>query len=1008
MAGWNSKGERECRERLEAQKDVFYQSSLEVLHPCLRIQDEQLEIAQANIKQHDWAKKHYEGMVELANHYADRTPAWFETMVPSLTPLHVYGTFCPVCEGDNTWSMGWDYKDPEKLTCCHCGVVMTDQQFSEEGRLELSRSGQVLPYYVRPEEKDDPNFLKGENAFYWAGRPVHTSFMGAIRQKKTHHMPGVARTLATLYRMTGEDRYGRAAAAVLKRFAQVYPNYVFHDYWNTFMDCDPLYACELMAQDKGISKYEVNVCSEQSAKSGMKSGRHIQTFWGCGRMTAGGVHHEGAMVVLLTEALDLMWHEKDSAGVPFLSESERETIVRDLVVEGLFTFTHWEGVNNKVAGCRVGEVSLGRFLGQPDYVHRGVAGFEPYLQGFFNFDGSTNEGSGYYLYAVSNVWGLPEAARGYTDPKSYRKKDRFDNLDLYDPDGTYHTVLKGRALMTLPDGRVPHTADAHEGPSGWPAPPWIHNLGLVRLGDEFAPFVNMDSGDDFAFLNRPAKLKAVDTPPVKDRFFPGWLLAIFNAGYTEMFQDDLTGTSSFLMNFYEPNGHDHPDALNIMMFAEGVEVLSDLGYIGDHPLNASIRSTLKHNLVVVDEQEQLPRGKRPPGNVQLLATSPQVKVIAANCQAYDGIEVYRRQCVVVNRGAGPAYVVDCFGVQGGQTHDYAIHGEGKMTLAPTTGDGKTIRLKKRDGVMGKDIEKLRVGTTQDAWSAAWTDEGMTMRVQFVSPTEEAIVGDGPGQRGHSEIGKRNDYLFARCGAKSGGNSFVTVIDHYRDKADISSVQALDLPEGSDGVYAVEVTRSGGVDVVMGSPDGGAVDAGDFSMIGQSAVYSREKDGRQALFLAGGSQFVSDKLEVTVARAVQAGKIVEADSKGFVVDGSLADRTGLAGSFVEVEDPKQGCTTAYEIASVKGKRIAVDEFPFHTGTSFRIASVLSIEEQKKGLFAVTANAKSEVKIKTTKKKAQWMLDGKVVGTAKTSRDGAWLVVTVEPSVLKSKEMILKVG
>ncbi len=1004
MAGWNSKGERECRERLEKQKTKFYKSALSIIHPCLRIQDQQLDIAHDNIHKHDWAKKLYEGIVDMANHYADRTPAWIETMVPSLTPLHIYGTFCPVCEGDNTWNMKWDYKDPEKLVCCHCGVVMTDAQFPEEGRLEFPRSEQVWTYYLRPQEKNDPQFLTGKNAFFWAGRPVHTSFTGAIRQKKTHHMPGVARSLAILYRMTGEDRYARTAATILKRFASVYPHYMFHDYWNTFMDCDPLYACELMACDEGISKYEMNVCSEQSAKSGMKSGRHIQTFWGCGRMSSGGVQAEGAMIILLTEALDLLWDAKDKNGNPFLTAKERETIVRDLVVEGLFTFTHWEGINNKVAGCRVGEVALGRFLGRPEYVHRGVAGFEPYLKGFFNFDGSTNEGSGYYLYAVYNVWGLPEAAQGYSDPKEYKKKDRFNKLSLYDKQGTYNTVLRGRILMTLPDGRVPHTADALEGHEKWPGPPWIHNLGRVRLGQEFAPFVQMDSGDEFALFNRPAKLKSADVPPVRDRFFPGWLLAIFNAGYREMFQKDLTGTSTFLMNFYKPNGHDHPDALNIAMFAEGVEVLSDLGYIGDHPLNASIRSTLKHNLVVVDEKEQLPRGKRPPGNVRLIATSPNVKVIAADCQAYEGIEVYQRLCVMVHRGNGPAYVVDCFGVQGGNIHDYAIHGEGVLSLPPTQGNGVVIPLNRRKGIMGGDIEKLRTGKTEGPWSAAWTDEGMTMRVQFVSPTEQVIVGNGPGQRNHAEIGARHDYLFARKKEQGSGNHFVTVIDHYRKTPDITGVETMALPEGTNGSFVLKVSRKGGTDVVMA---GGDVAAGAWTLTGKTAVYSRENDSRQSLFLADGAQFSSPDLSVNLSHSSIAGTIAKSDRDGFVSDVKIADGVALAGCFVEVDDPDQKCRTAYAIRSAKGKKVLVDEFPFNTGTAFCIPSVFWMEERVKDTYTVRSTVHAEVRIKTAKGVAYWMQQGKFLDNAQIKRDGDYLIITVDPGVLKSDEMALRI-
>ena len=1025
MPSWNSRGERECRQRLEALKGRLYRSSLTVAHPCLRIRDENLEIARANIKKHDWAKKFYDNMVALADHYADRTVAWIETMIPELTPLHIYGTFCPVCEGDNTWAMIWDHRDPEKLTCCHCGVVMTDQKFPEEGRLELPRSGQTLTYYLHPGEKGDPEFATGRHAFVWAGRKVHTSFLGAIRQKKTHHMPGVARALAILYRMTGQDRYARAAATILKRFAQVYPNYVFHDYWNTFMDCDPLYACELMARDRDVGRYEVNACPDQQARSGMKSGKLIQTFWGCGRMSSGGVQAEARHLMDLTEALDLLWDAKGRDGSPFLTKRERETVIRDLLAEGLFTFTHWEGINNKVAGCRVGEVALGRFLGAPGYVHRGVEGFEPYLRGFFNFDGSTNEGSGYYSYAVSNVHLLPEVARGYTDPPSYRKKDRFKDLDLYDPDGIYRTVLRARPLMTLPDGRVPHTADAHEGHPGWPGPAWLHNIGAVRLGREFVPFVNFSSGDDFAFFNRPAVMKGTDPPPVRDLFFPGWLQAVFNTGYQRTFQEDLTGTATFLMNFYEPDGHDHPDALNIAMFADGVEVLSDLGYIGDHPLNASIRSTLKHNLVVLDEKEQLPRGQRPPGAVRLIAASPRVKVIEADCRAYAEAEVYRRCCFMVHRGAGPAYLVDLFRAKGGKVHDYAIHGEGKLTALPAFTEGKPIPLSKRRGTMGRDIEKLRVGkpvgrqvahgaalppTTShlpSTWTVAWTDEGATMRVHFVSPVSEVIVGEGPGQRNHSEIGARHDYLFARNRDRGRGNTFVTVLDHYRETPDITGVQAIAIPDGAGGPVALRVFRRAGEDTILHSPDPSERVFGRMTFAGRAAVHSREQDGRLSLFLAESSRFTALNLSVTLQRPVIEGTITAFDGSGFETDARIPDVAALIGSFVEVEDPEQGCWTAYAIQSVRGRRVEVDLFPFNAGTRFRIPSVFSLEQESGDALRVRTTAPAEVTLRTDRfSQAVYERDGKETRAAQTRVDNGNLIIQVDPRILKSNDLLLR--
>ncbi|MSS71391.1 MAG: hypothetical protein EXS64_07865 [Candidatus Latescibacteria bacterium] len=1035
MPNWNSREERECRARMEALKTRLHKGAEAVTHPCLRIREENLEIARANIKRHDWAKRLHDGMVALGDHYADRSAAWIETMIPDQSALHVYGAFCPVCEGDNTYTTIWDYRDPERLVCTHCKAVMTDQRFPEEGRLTLPRSGQTFTYAFRTGEKGNPAFSTGRHAFAWAGRKVHISPSSSTRHKKIMHMTGVARTLAILFRMTGQDRYGRTAAAILKRFAQVYPHYILRDYWDTAMDCDPLYACELVTRDEGVGKHEVNACPDQPGRSMLKSGKLLHAFWGAGRMACGGFDSEVSSLIPLTEALDLLWDAQDSRGIPFLTKPERETVTRDLVAEGLLTVTHWEGINNKVVACRVGEVALGRFLGASHYVHRGVEAFEPYMRGYFKFDGSSAEGASYYAYTLHNLWLLPEFARGYTDPANYRKKDRYDGLDLYAPGGLYHRILRARTLMTLPDGRIPHTADALEGYAGWPRPEWLHTMAAVRLGREFIPFVHLKGGDDFALFNRPASTKGTEPLPVRDLFFPGWMQAIFNTGYGQMLQEDLTGTATFLMNFYRPETHNHDDALNIAMFVEGVEVLSDLGYIGDHPLNDSLRSTSKHNLVLVDQKGQLKRGERPSGSVRLIATSPRTKVIEAECRAYHEVETYCRCCLMVHRGRGPAYVVDCFRVKGGKTHDYAIHGEGAISAPPALADGRPIPLSRRQGKIYEDVEKLRVGSPSgQPWTVAWTErpfgevrevpvsvaihgplkpgpadgaprmsETMTMRLHVLSRSEEVIVGDGPGQRSHPEVGARHDYLYVRNREQGQGNTFVTVIDHSREAPDVTGVRALALPDGAEGPVALKVSRRTGEDLVLQTSDDAEQVCEDVTFAGRAAVYSREQDSRLSLFLAEASRFVSPDLSVTLARALIEGTIVSSDASGFVSGAKVPDGAGLSGSFVEVEDAEQGCWTAYTIKAVRGKRVEVDLFPFHGGTRFRIPSVFVLEQEGEDAFRIRTTTAAEVKLRTDRfSKAGYERGEKEGGEVEARVENGCLILRIDPTVLKGKE------
>jgi len=221
---WRSAGERECRQRLEALKGEYYRSALNVAHPCSGVRDENLAIARANIRRHDWATRLYDGMASLADHYADRTGVRIDAMVPDLTPLHVYGTFCPVCEADNTYRMRWDYRDPERLVCFHCGAVMTDQSFAEFGRLELPRSGQSLTYYIRPEEQGDPAFSAGGIDFSWAGwtrrrgrgsSPVLCSVYATAKQVSFRRPSSLAKVLT----ITAAPRWPWTAADVCTRLS---------------------------------------------------------------------------------------------------------------------------------------------------------------------------------------------------------------------------------------------------------------------------------------------------------------------------------------------------------------------------------------------------------------------------------------------------------------------------------------------------------------------------------------------------------------------------------------------------------------------------------------------------------------------------------------------------------------------------------------------------------------------------------------------------------------------
>jgi len=144
-------------------------------------------------------------------------------------------------------------------------------------------------------------------------------------------------------------------------------------------------------------------------------------------------------------------------------------------------------------------------------------------------------------------------------------------------------------------------------------------------------------------------------------------------------------------------GHGHHDALNVGMFAFGLDLMVDFGY---PPVqyggweSEKVRwyySTAAHNTVVVDGRNQ--RGEA--GRHTLWATVKGVQAIRVSAPAVYGIPQFERTLVMVDVSDKDFYVLDIFRVVGGSTHDRFMHstfGSGgsppRRREAPAGGDGR--------------------------------------------------------------------------------------------------------------------------------------------------------------------------------------------------------------------------------------------------------------------------------------------------------------------------------
>ena len=242
-----SKAEREFRAAVENRKDAMFAKSMSVVHPVL-LREAALERARKAIEGHDWAGDWFESHKRTADFILEQPDGYIEDMLSPETPSSEYGMTCPNCvgrksqEGRGSGLMHWDRNDPEQLRCRECGQCYPDPAYPETAELVCPRTGQTFSFYLNEEERAHPDDRSGDLAWHWVGYPMHMSFSGVIRGRKARFMIRACESLAYTYAISEEPAYAAKAVAILEHLGHCYRNWLYHDYWNTVADCDPLYA----------------------------------------------------------------------------------------------------------------------------------------------------------------------------------------------------------------------------------------------------------------------------------------------------------------------------------------------------------------------------------------------------------------------------------------------------------------------------------------------------------------------------------------------------------------------------------------------------------------------------------------------------------------------------------------------------------------------------------------------------------------------------------------------
>ncbi|MCP4640244.1 MAG: hypothetical protein GY851_07430 [bacterium] len=944
-----SKKEQAFRAEIETRKDALLAHSDTVQHPVLYTNDD-LARARDNVKGGDWAGKWAAKHVERADYVLAQPTGWIAHMISEDTPGNTYGFTCPNCvgrlsqEGVGSSLAGWSHEKPDEIRCHACGQTYPDAAFPETATLMLPRSDQQITYFLNDAERAKPDNRSGKLAWHWVGRPIHVSFTGVVRARKAYFMRETAVSLGFAYALTGDSRYAEAARDVLVRFAECYRTWLYHDYWDGFADCDPMYAAW---HDRSLPiEWKRHLCEEAFARDTLDKAAMMQTYWGAGRLAPSTDGISGLSMLAL--AYDLTCGARTNGGEPVWSAEQRRLVERDLLLETIMGAEPYAGginaancPNNKAPRIYRAMASVAKCLGIAQMADTALRGYERVRDDSFSFDGFSKESPSYNTMYLSQLLVIPEILHDFEWPSDFEA--RTGTVDYYAQDPQLRLMYRAALWSLQPSGEYLPLSDTHV--HGRPSTHIVH-MGLYRYPGLFVgtmPSLRANSMDEYALFHIPEADLAEDTGvALPETCFPAWRTPILRHG---------TGPDGavLVMPFNGPGGHRHLDNLALFYESGGRSALGDQGYVGDMPQNRWIRSTKSHNLVVVDDGDQDGRRRNP--EFVMMATSPLASVVEATSDAYAQCTEYRRRIVLLKGPDNRSVAIDLFRVAGGGKHAFRIYSE--IAASDTKNHG--IEFTGIDmppepplpevgtSLASADIYGLRDvhSVVPDAqWQATWRDADGAYRLWMVSACDEVEASNGPGQRSRAETGRRVRYVDAIRSGEELTSTFVAVHEPMdEDGPSVLGTELIDATGAGARAVAIRVETAWGTYVVLHDFES-PTQVADVEFVGDFAVLCFVDGALDRYMTVGASTLRCGKKGFADAVARVSGEVAESNDEGFTVsDTSAQDWPVLdAGAQAHVRVRTGEGWLGYPVAKLTDNSVLVKDYPLPEVTAFELPSV----------------------------------------------------------------------
>ncbi|GIP33357.1 heparinase II/III family protein [Paenibacillus sp. J2TS4] len=575
-------------------------------------------------------------------------------------------------------------------------------------------------------------------------------------------------------------------------------------------------------------------------------------------------------------------------------------------------YTAWMGLTN-----------VARALDDPEYIHKAVEWMDQFVTRRFMSDGSWYEvTTSYHNLSTNTLIDAANLLKGWTDPPEYispRTGKRFDNLDLYKEYAILDKARKIPRLLAYPNKQTLPIQDT------WP-------------------------------------YQKVSSP------LPGPLL-LPAAGIGRLAIGEDTDQSQLYLQFIPKyGGHVHSELLNINLFAEGQELLPDLGYTYSFHRYFTT-STIGHNTVVVDSKDMIINDvSLHGGNIEQFAQVDDLfqVVRASQSEAYDVTEEYSREPWFISFPDDPnkGYVLDLFRVRGGERHEYTLHGDAnhdayfqtdlalsdygpyllplgtKVKEAEGFSDKGSaeghyegyiyVKEVKKAELEGKDQYRLTLETFDDD---GLEKAKLNITGLLEAGNDELYLGRSPSIRPARLYGTSMDtndevikYDMPKMVLRREGNdltsTFATVLEPYSGTSGsrIDAMERLKPDQAPEGASAVKISYGDTTDIILSSPHykEQPLVMDDIVMDGEIGFIRLVNGDVQKMVLIGGTLLKKGNYEVTDKGTIE-GRItnVMRTAEGDTHDALLTDShisPDVVGQNVIVAHP-DGSTHGYKIKEI---------------------------------------------------------------------------------------------